>query len=473
MLAFMPPYNPFALHPVALPGTPGRVLFTACPGRPDGTLADHAAATEAAGAALVLSLIEDGESSQLPAVAAIRAAMEDAHLAHRHLPIADLTPPAAPFEAGWAEAGRAARDMLRAGAGVMVHCRGGLGRSGTVAARLLVELGTDPAAAIAAVRAARPGAIETDEQKAHVHEARPAPDETPFGAGPADRARGALLGLALGDALGTTLEFSTRDTHPRVVEPVGGGPFRLAPGQWTDDTAMALALAESLAAHPGLDPHDLMARFVGWWRRGTYSCTGECFDIGTTTSAALARFEHNGEPFAGDADPRTAGNGSLMRLAPAAIARWREPHAAAALARAQSRTTHAAEEAVEACAAFATLLAEAIAGRPKAQVLAPRTWPGPASVAALMAGGWRGWRRGDVASGGYVIDSLGAALWCVARTGTAAEAMVLAANLAGDADTTAAIAGQLAGALHGERGLPDWPLAWRARLAAAADAIAG
>lgn len=463
----------FALYPVAVPSSPARILVAPCPGRPPGTLPAHATLAEAAGGAALLSLIEEAETADVPAIAAIRAAAEAAHLVHRHLPIIDVTAPAAAFETAWAGAGRTARDLLRAGAGVAVHCRGGLGRSGTIAARLLVELGMDPAEAIGAVRAARPGAIETPDQEAHVLAARPLADTSPFGTGPADRARGALLGLAMGDALGTTLEFEARDRQPRVTHPVGRGPFGLAPGEWTDDTAMALALAESLAAAPGFDARDLMTRFVGWWRRGTYSCTGDCFDIGATIAAALARFEASGDPFAGDTHPRAAGNGSLMRLAPAAIARWRDPGAAADLARAQSRTTHAAEEAVEACAAFATLLAEAIAGRPKAALLAPRAWPGPPEVAALMAGGWRGWRRADVRSGGYVIESLGAALWCVARTGTAAEAMVLAANLAGDADTIAAIAGQLAGALHGESGLPDWPLAWRARLAAAADAIAG
>jgi ADP-ribosyl-[dinitrogen reductase] hydrolase len=81
-------------------------------------------------------------------------------------------------------------------------------------------------------------------------------------AGQVDRARGALLGLAVGDALGTTLEFSRRDTLPHHTEMTGGGPFRLRPGQWTDDTSMALALADSLIQHPVLQPRDLMDRFV-------------------------------------------------------------------------------------------------------------------------------------------------------------------------------------------------------------------
>src|ERR1700754_2398601 len=106
-----------------------------------------------------------------------------------------------------------------------------------------------------------------------------------------DRAVGALVGLAVGDAVGTTLEFSRRDSMPPLKDMVGGGPFRLQPGQWTDDTSMALCLADSLLACDGLNQHDLMQRFLRWWRDGENSCTGECFDIGITTRTALMRFE--------------------------------------------------------------------------------------------------------------------------------------------------------------------------------------
>ena len=107
---------------------------------------------------------------------------------------------------------------------------------------------------------------------------------------PEARATGALLGLAVGDALGTTLEFRPRDSYPHIEDMVGGGPFRLEPGQWTDDTSMALCLADSLLADGGLDQRDLMARFVRWWQCGERSATGRCFDIGNTTRAALQRF---------------------------------------------------------------------------------------------------------------------------------------------------------------------------------------
>jgi ADP-ribosyl-[dinitrogen reductase] hydrolase len=134
-----------------------------------------------------------------------------------------------------------------------------------------------------------------------------------------DRAIGALIGLVVGDAVGTTLEFTSRDTYARLTDMIGGGPFRLERGQWTDDTSMALCLAESLLANRRLDPLDLMRRFCRWRDGGENSCTGRCFDIGGTVSAALSHFERTGDPMAGSSDPNTAGNGSLMRLSPVVI----------------------------------------------------------------------------------------------------------------------------------------------------------
>ena len=131
-----------------------------------------------------------------------------------------------------------------------------------------------------------------------------------------DRYRGALLGLAAGDAVGTTLEFKPPGTFEPITGMVGGGPFRLDPGQWTDDTSMALCLAESLITQQGFDPADQMARYVRWWREGHLSSNGTCFDIGGTVRGALSRFEISGEPFSGSTDPQSAGNGSIMRLAP-------------------------------------------------------------------------------------------------------------------------------------------------------------
>ena len=277
-----------------------------------------------------------------------------------------------------------------------------------------------------------------------------------------DRAQGALIGLALGDALGTTLEFSARDTGPPVTDLVGGGPFRLAPGAWTDDTSMALCLADSLLQRNGLDARDLVERFCRWHEEGYNSVTGECFDIGVTTCEALRTYRATGEPLSGSTDPGSAGNGSLMRLAPVAIRWWHDRAAAVEAARLQSRTTHGAPQAVEACALFAELLVEAINGAPKENVLRARDWDGDAGIAAVAAGSWRSKARDDISSSGYVLHTLEAALWCVGRSESVAEALVLAANLGVDADTVGAVTGQLAGALWGVSGAPA---AWLGRLA--------
>lgn len=278
-----------------------------------------------------------------------------------------------------------------------------------------------------------------------------------------DRARGALLGLAVGDALGTTLEFTRRDSRPKHTEMTGGGPFQLAPGEWTDDTAMALALADSLIHCRGFNPDDLMTRFVAWWRTGAYSCTETCFDIGITMRQALGRFEQSGNPFAGSADPDTAGNGSLMRVAPVALFALDDADLADRMARDQSRTTHAAPQALEACAYFVQLLRAAISG----EELRAREWNGDPAVKAIATGSWKGKTRRQIRSSGYVIHTLEAALWAVGTMTNFEDALILAVNLGDDADTVGAVTGQLAGALYGATAIPKrWTtqLVWRDRI---------
>ena len=131
-----------------------------------------------------------------------------------------------------------------------------------------------------------------------------------------NRYRGALLGLACGDALGTTLEFHPPGTFNPLVTMIGGGPFRLKTGEWTDDTSMALCLGESLVECGGFEPVDQMQRYLRWWQDGYLSSTGRCFDVGIAVAAALGKYQNTGHPFAGSTDPRSAGNGSLTRWLP-------------------------------------------------------------------------------------------------------------------------------------------------------------
>lgn len=278
-----------------------------------------------------------------------------------------------------------------------------------------------------------------------------------------DRAQGALLGLAIGDALGTTLEFSARDSRPPVTDLVGGGPFALPAGAWTDDTSMALCLAESLNHRKCFEAVDCMNRFVNWWRHGYMSATGECFDIGVATEQALARYERSGDPYAGSTDPISAGNGSLMRLATAVIAARQDWERAISDAGEQSRLTHGAAEAVSACRHFALLLHEAMTGASKDEVLAPRILPEevPARIRRLAATDWRQVERTAISSSGYVVDTLKAALWAVSTTTSFEESVILAVNLGGDADTVGAVTGQHAGAIHGRSAIPQ---AWQDKL---------
>ena len=134
-----------------------------------------------------------------------------------------------------------------------------------------------------------------------------------------DRQRGTLLGLAIGDALGAAVEFQLPDTFEPVIGYRAGGPHGLAPGEWTDDTSMALALADSIA-EGGWDINDQAKRYLNWWQTGAYSVNGRCFDIGNTTVAALYRFQETGDArTSGDHSDHASGNGSIMRLAPVPI----------------------------------------------------------------------------------------------------------------------------------------------------------
>ncbi len=286
-----------------------------------------------------------------------------------------------------------------------------------------------------------------------------------------DRFRGALAGLAVGDAVGTPLEFTQPGSFVPLTDMVGGGPFRLKPGQWTDDTSMALCLAESLVACDDFDPNDQMQRYVRWWKEGYLSCTGTCFDIGGTVRAALARFVQSGQPYSGAVDPHSAGNGSLMRLAPVAMRYAASPQSAIARAGDSSRTTHGAAEAVDACRYFAGLLVGALDGADKETLLSPMYCPVPGlwerealapKIAAIAAGSFREKQPPEIRGTGYVVDALEAALWAFHGTDNFRDACLAAANLGQDADTTAAICGQIAGAFYGYAAIPA---AWREQLA--------
>lgn len=286
-----------------------------------------------------------------------------------------------------------------------------------------------------------------------------------------DRYRGALLGLAVGDAVGTALEFKSPGSFAPINDMVGGGPFNLEPGQFTDDTSMALCLAKSLIERRGFDPVDQLRRYTRWYRRGYLSSTGRCFDIGGTVRAALEQFEQTGEPYCGSTHPYSAGNGSIMRLAPAPLLYARQPEQAILISGESSRTTHGAAAAVDGCRYLGALLVGAVNGAAKADLLSPLYSPIPGywadfplapEIEAVGRGSFKEQNPPAIAGTGYVVKSLEAALWAFYRSESFREGCLLAVNLGDDADTTGAVYGQLAGAFYGAQAMPE---SWLSRLA--------
>jgi ADP-ribosylglycohydrolase len=281
-----------------------------------------------------------------------------------------------------------------------------------------------------------------------------------------DRFRGCLLGLAVGDALGTTLEFKRPGSFKPIDDMVGGGPFNLAPGEWTDDTSMALCLAESLVSCQGMDLADQMQRYLRWYRDGYLSSTGICFDIGNTVSSALHRFEQTGDPISGSTDPYSAGNGSIMRLAPVAMFYAKDMRGSIKNSAESSLTTHGARAAVDACRYYGSLISGALNGLSKETLLGENYFlddePLTREIAEIAGGSFKEKDPPEIMGTGYVVKSLEAALWAFNRSDSFESGCLMAVNLGDDADTTGAVYGQIAGAYYGEAKLPG---NWLAKIA--------
>jgi ADP-ribosyl-[dinitrogen reductase] hydrolase len=283
-----------------------------------------------------------------------------------------------------------------------------------------------------------------------------------------DRSRGALIGLAVGDALGAAVEFKSPGSFAPVTGYRNGGPHRLEAGEWTDDTSMALALADSFAT-TGWNLNDQAERYVQWWKTGEYSVNGRCFDIGITTRSALGDFVTQKNALeSGDRSEGASGNGSIMRLAPVSIRfghlyidRLEE---LSRLAEESSMPTHASEQCVSACRYLATVLAALIHGEDRDEVLSP-DWqplrrlneikPLHRSIQEIAQGSFRRKQPPVIQGSGWVVKSLEASLWAFHDADTFAEAVLKAVNLGDDADTTGVICGQLAGAYWGESGISE------------------
>lgn len=254
-----------------------------------------------------------------------------------------------------------------------------------------------------------------------------------------DRAKGCFTGLAVGDALGTTVTMLPRDSFEPITDITGGGPFKLAPGYWTDDTSMALCIADSLLACSDFSSTDLADRFLRWVEEGYNSSTGKCFDIGKGTLRALAHYKKTGDIKSGLNFPDSMGNGTIMRLSPVAIYYMHDEKKALQVAEEQALITHGAAMCLKATRDFCQILIRLLHGKTKAESL-------PVSLPTA---------RAAVKSSGFVLDTLEAAAWSFMTTDSFEDAVLTAANLGGDADTVAAVTGQLAGAYYGFSAIPQ------------------
>lgn len=376
---------------------------------------------------------------------------------------------------------------LAAGHCVYVHCRAGVGRTGTVIGCHLVERGASGTEALERLnvlwRASQrsrdyPLVPETEEQTAYVRRWEPgggkimdiAPTELEAARNLRDRYHGALVGLAVGDALGVSVQFRKTGSFTPLGDLIGGGPFELPRGAWSDDTAMTLCLTESLLERGGSDAADQMSRYRKWQQEGYLSATGQCVGITASVAKALATAQWTGRVRAGSHDPAQLDKEALVRTAAPAMFAFAEPERAVELAAETCRTTHQAPIVLDACRYFAALMVGALRGVPKQRLLAPLFEPAAGlwqrthlkpPVAAIAQGSFAARSAPSVSGSGNILDALEAALRVFARTRNFREGALQAVNLGGDADVTGSVYGQLAGAYYGAAAIP---VTWRAAI---------
>ena len=365
-------------------------------------------------------------------------------------------------------------ELLAAGRRVYVHCRAGIGRTGTVVACHLIEQGLAPEAALVRLNELWQGSdrsdtwpevpeteVQRDFIRAYVPAADPtrAPEVMDAARTLRDRFQGALLGLAVCDALAAHTQFRKPGTFAVVGDLLGGGPFDLPRGAWTDDTAMALLLGESLLEREGFDGQDQVNRYVRWQREGYGSATGQCVGISASVARALATALYRRQPFAGSHDPAQLDKDPLSRVAPVVMYFFSDPSVAVARAAEAARITAQAPMVLDCVRLLAAMLRQALAGRDKAAILRPprEFWESMNTrpeVQAIYEGSYLRRMPPEITGGGHVIQALEAALWAFHRGETFREGALLAANLGRDCDVVAATYGQIAGAYHGVSAIP-------------------
>jgi ADP-ribosylglycohydrolase len=364
--------------------------------------------------------------------------------------------------------------LLGSGRRVYLHCRAGIGRTGTVVACHLIEQGLAPEEALARLNEfwqtndrsdTWPEVPETEAQRDFIRSYVPTADPTraPEVMDAArtlrDRFQGALLGLAVCDALAAHTQFRKPGSFAPVGDLLGGGPFDVPRGAWTDDTAMALLLAESLLECEGFNAQDQVTRYARWQREGYGSATGQCVGISANVARALATAQYRHQPFAGSHDPAQLEKDPLSRVAPVVMYFFADAAAGIARAAEAARITAQAPLVLDCVRLLAAMLRQALTGREKPAILRPprESWisgPPRPELLAVYEGAYLGREPPDIGGGGHIVQALEAALWAFQRSESFREGALLAANLGRDSDVVAAVYGQLAGAYHGVSAIP-------------------
>lgn len=497
----------------------GCVGITLCPGKWQAVsvsgswqrdLATDLDALQGWGAAAVVTLMPLDELQAVQA-GGIGAACEARGMEWHHLPVQDVGVPDAAFETAWLYAGLRLRGHLRAGRNVLLHCRGGLGRSGTLAARLLVEMGWDAQQAIRAVRAQRPGAIETRAQEAHVLRAQAAPADESRAA----RALGCILGGAAGDAFGYAIEFDRWDAICRQHGPLGlrEPVLRHEKLVVSDDTQMTLFTLEAMALTlPGQLPPlygETLARplqaacrraYLRWGQtQGAHPASRDADTATLHFSPAMRQSRAPGNTClsavrAGATGTPTnpinhsKGCGAVMRTAPIGLIDGISPELAMALGDAAGALTHGHIDGWlpgGALSAMVRLIAQGEAIVPAAhhtlRLLADHPRLDRAAVEAsgtvrllgaalelLAHGPDRAEIFSQLGEGWTGDEALAIGVYAAGAASSFEDAVRLAANHDGDSDSTASIAGQLYGVRHGILAVPH---AWVRRLDVLKDAL--
>lgn len=262
------------------------------------------------------------------------------------------------------------------------------------------------------------------------------------------RLKDAVYGALVGDALGVPFEFLPRGSF-LASDMIGYGTHNQPPGTWSDDSSMILATCSSIKKKGRADCANIMDRFYQWYSHGEYTAGGSVFDIGVTTASALKKYELGIDPLLCGANSVGAnGNGSLMRIIPLAF--LDVPNETI---RNVSKLTHAHEISLRACEIYVHIAKQILDGKRLAYIISDLTYEKPFDRLKLLPG----LDREEIMSTGYVVHTLEAALWCLSHTESYRECVLEAVNLGDDTDTTAAVAGALAGLVYGYENIPtEW-----------------